>query len=203
MAESDPWIAGMTVRHASLDDPSTQAIRVGPWVVPRKFRANVNHSSLPLEVDLEIEVDEETREVRSQQLICTDHQPGRGVTGAKLRQLPVDRIVRAALAMAAETEEGWSVDWLPGGARKFLQTYTTADTTARWSITDELLEDVARVYNEAVGRRDPRPVWAVAEHFRRPRPTAARWVAAARDKEGLITTGGRKPRKKTRKGTTK
>ena len=48
-------------------------------------------------------------------------------------------------------------------------------------MTDEQLQRVATVYRAAIGRGDP-PTQTIAAVMHASRPTAARWVARARDR---------------------
>lgn len=50
----------------------------------------------------------------------------------------------------------------------------------RVTITDDLLREVARVYSDNM---DHAPTGAVARHFNKPKKTAERWIALARDPE--------------------
>lgn len=183
----EPWADGITVVAPEIDPPYVPGVRVGRFVVPGRMVATIDHPSLPVRLKLALEIDEVTRAVQLHRLTCTDRITPKGVTGEKLRKLPVERIIRSVLLAAAEDQSGWLVDWT-GAGDEFSEALTIGNPEARWSITDELLGEVARVYSQAVANRRRDPVGAVAEHFKRPRPTAARWVKKAREREVLPKT---------------
>ena len=163
--------------------------------------ASIQHVSLPVTVELALEVDYATRAVRCGRFNCTETSTPKGVTGEKLRRLPVERIIRSVLAAAAEGVQGWPLDWTNSEA-EFLQALTIDNPAARWAMTPEHLAEVATVYRKAVAGRIPAPVQEVADHFGRPRSTAARWVQKARE-QGLLgkTSRGRVGEHNRKRGT--
>jgi len=167
-----------------LSDPRPPVVQVGRFHVPGRMTASIQHASLPVTVELALEVDYTTRAVRCWRFNCTETSTPKGVTGEKLRKLPVERIIRSVLAAAAEDVQGWSLDWTNSEA-DFLQAVTIGNPAARRAMTPEHLTEVARVYRKAVASRLPAPVQEVADHFGRPRSTAARWVQKARA-QGLL-----------------
>jgi hypothetical protein len=168
-------------------------VRLGDYLVPAYFYAKSTHPALPFKVQLEIEVDADTRSARCRVLTCVDLATDEAVTGKRLRQIPLTSLLRAATIAAAEDSRGRPADWTPGGTKAVTQAYSQRDPAARWALDDAHLREVARVYREAVNSPLERaPIVAVAEHFGRPRSTAARWVAAARAAKHLApTTRGR------------
>lgn len=193
----EPWADGITVTNAETDPPYVPAVQVGRYLVPGRMVATIEHPSLPVKVELALEVDYTSRAVQCSRFACADTSTPKGVTGAKLRRLPVERMIRSVLVAAASDQEGQPLDWT-GSEDDFSDALTIGSPAARWAMTPEHLDEVARVYREAVANRNRAPVEAVAEHFGRlrrrrvPRATAARWVQTARADERLgATTQGR------------
>lgn len=190
--KEEPWAGGIRVTHAETDPPHIPAVRIGErFLVPGRMVALIEHPALPVTVEVAIEIGHD-HAVHCSRLTCTDRSVPRGVTGEKLRRLPVERIIRSVLAAAAEDELGRSLDWVPGHQDAFSEALAIGNPASRWALTEDHLAEVARVYREAVASRERTPVNAVATHFGRPRPTAARWVQKARQ-AGLLgeTTQGR------------
>ena len=122
---------------------------------------------------------------------------GGALTTSLLRQLPVgtwvaeDRKTHRARAM-------WKYPMVEGLLTKAQQKEirqarlaTESAEPGRPRVSYDLLVEVARVYRREHQRSDA-PTQAVADHFDRPRSTAAKWVQRARE-EGLL--GPTEPRK--------
>lgn len=182
----EPWADGIKLGYLEADPPYVPAVQVGRFLVPGRMSATIEHPSLPVNLELALEVDYATRAVQCSRLSCTDRSTAKGVTGQKLRRLPVERIIRSVLHAAASDNEGRPLDWT-AAEEDFSAALTVGNPTARWALTPEHLQGVARVYREAVANRNRAPVEEVAAHFGRlrgrkvPRATAARWVQKARE----------------------
>jgi len=106
------------------------------------------------------------------------------VDGTLLRSVPVRGLVeRAVRAATMRVDVGGSAHLFktPEEAASLRGITSAMRQRKRWQLTPELLTEVAQVYRQATAA----PVLAVAEHFKRNRPTASRWVAKARD-EGYL-----------------
>ncbi|AVT37398.1 hypothetical protein [Plantactinospora sp. BB1] len=100
--------------------------------------------------------------------VVVEADDGQEVTGERLRELPVARLLRLATQ---------------GAVAPYLAQHP-ADM-GKAGPTTETLQQVARVYRLALLSGDA-PTQAVAEWLAVPRSTAGRWVTRARDR-GLLT----------------
>jgi hypothetical protein len=124
-----------------------------------------------------------------QEVCCEQMEGGIPVAADALRRVPLGRLVRDGLRLAAwrplaRDETGLIIaagSFATGGEVDEAQRETVG-AKRRWQLTDEHLAEVALVYTE--NRRNAKgvraPTAAVEEHFSVPRSTAGRWVAAAR-----------------------
>jgi hypothetical protein len=122
------------------------------------------------------------------------------VSGELLRRVPVNRLLARAMAAAhfrfGEPEDGGiRIDFGEGGVARFPTPKESAEFYESYArnarkprrgspLTDENLRNVADLYRAATRRGDP-PTQTVASAMSVARPTAARWVSAAR-KRGLL-----------------
>jgi hypothetical protein len=151
------------------------------FAVPRRFVAENETVSLHIEIADDGNPRCRAVEVRGEHLSSDD------------LRLPLVRLVRHAVASAAVAVtpdadgdiSGVAVlaGLLQRGKREldFYQRYTSDTDQPRrgQSVPDERLWRVAGLYREALERGDP-PTQTVADVMHASRPTAARWVAAAR-----------------------
>lgn len=156
--------------------------------VPRQFAAETELGEVGVTLEMEIAVNERL------QATCTALrvQAGEGgqVTGDLLRQVPLARLLREAVATAASMFKFQRR--LPGGGARFelfpggdaaADIYERAKAPRRGlPLTDDELREVADIYREAVARGDRSPTRAVGEAKHAARSTAARWVGKARKK---------------------
>ena len=148
------------------------------WALPDQFGAQWHQ--LPIEATVTMTVNVVDRVPRCTALTVTA-KPGKAVDGGLLRRLPVATLLEYAVAAAAqrETKPGfYSMSHFksPEEFRAFREAHPVRKPRERWQLTPEHLAEVAQVYRSARGA----PVWAVAEHWKKPRPTASRWIAKAR-----------------------
>lgn len=133
-----------------------------------------------VEVTMDVEVDR-SGQARCLELVVRplDGQP---ITGARLRDIPVGRLLRIASAesrsFVAYAGDGVFVPPTPDERRAAYQGEGRRPRQGS-RITDEHLEEVASVYRAALERDEP-PTVAVMEEWCVVRSAASRWIAAAR-----------------------
>jgi hypothetical protein len=156
------------------------------FAVPRRFFAENETVSLLIEIADDGQPRCRSVEIRGEQLSSDD------------LRLPLARLVRHATASAIVGVTPGADGNISGAAlvtgllrrgnreRDFYQQYTSDTDRPRRGqpVPDERLQRVAGLYREALDRGDP-PTQTVADVMHASRPTAARWVAAARDR-GLL-----------------
>lgn len=154
--------------------------------LPRRFACDVIDSSLPYDVELDIEI-------RHDEPVCTalravGRPQSEPITGTGLRTLPVAELVRIACTATANMVHRW-----PLGVGKFVRqepdeptliaTVREARRTRGYrTLDDPFLKRVAKVWRDANPRSRTK---AVADHWNVGRRTARGWVQLARD-AGLI-----------------
>ena len=147
-------------------------------VVPRRIEATGGCADLG--VSMTVETDKQgASHVTRLELGQLDGGPP--VTSAGLRALPIARLVREALDAVAMDEAS-----LPGGIVRREPPARPVEPGARTPrrgalVTDEHLRDVAARYRAAIQRGEA-PTKAVADELYASRPTAARWIARARER---------------------
>jgi hypothetical protein len=148
------------------------------------FTASTSDPALPF--DVKIEAEYEDGRFRVQKLIATPRPKGIGITTDGLRQIPVGRIMKAAVESVLFQGKWGSniVDWGPAVMPK-RDTFTGPD--------DEALQLVSAYYMLAAMVGVP-PRTYVADQLGIPRSTASRWIALARAAKYL------EPRKKEGEG---
>lgn len=128
---------------------------------------------------------------------------GDPVTTDALRSIPLARLLRSAVGLAAyaplRTKEGEVLPWdegiagFPSDEELQRAEREVPASGRRWLMTDEHLSNVAKVYKtnprNALGQRAP--TQAVMQHFNVTRPTAGRWVMEAR-KRGFLPPASEK-----------
>ena len=160
--------------------------------LPDTFQMTVD--GYPYSVVVDLAADAEGGGPRITSLSIGQLEGGPPLDTEGLRRLPLARLRDHAVELAAYTRlrdlEGQPVPFEMGAAsfasgpelRRAKR--EIAGSKRRWLMTDEHLADVARVYlanpRNAQGRRAPTA--AVEQHFKVPRSTASRWVAAARQR---------------------
>lgn len=160
-------------------------------VVPAKFDAIEEVAKVVVRLQIEVN--------RFGDAVCTrlEVEPqtrGGRVMRSDLQQLPVSRLVTNAAVLAASSPMAGRPEKVPGkpGITKVVP--LTADEAEQTTellhrreprrglpITDEHLDEVAKVYRDALGA-GARPTKAVMAAFHAKRPTASKWVRAARDR---------------------
>lgn len=169
----------------------------GPWhyvelrdgrAVPQRFVAETEA------IRLEIEIDLTTRRPRAISLEIRAPEGGH-LTSGDLR-VPVARLVRQAVAGAVQAVPEGMVDQrtlLAAILKKtrlqaeedaaFYDAYTGDGRTPRQGspITDKQLREVASHYRDALARSSA-PTQTIADEMHVSRPTAARWIARARER---------------------
>ena len=174
--------------------------RVKDRVVPRAFDLRMEHEDARPSVVLGFEIRDGVPQCRRAELLSTDD--GREVLSSDLRGIKLEDLLEstmAAVAMVSTTSglAGWEDAPLPDPAARpdlfsaairpatggddrtqTLMTVRAVRREARRKVTDEVLQDVARVYRENVGNN---PTMAVAEFTGRAHRTAALYVKKARE----------------------
>lgn len=154
------------------------------FLVPERFTAT--GASANVGVTMTVETDA-SGVPRCTALALHELEGGEPITGGTLRRIPVQALMREALAHVAGQVQalpdggGTRADF---GGRPADFERDTQQRRRRTSITDDHLHHVADVYKAALGRREP-PTQAVADEMYAARSTAARWVAKARAKDYL------------------
>ena len=163
------------VVRVELWSASDELVPYGDLLIPERFTAVAYLDDPPLQVGVTIA----TATARPRCVFLSIG--GEEVTARGLRRVPVGRLVRIAVGLAAQVPSGAGVagfardDELADAERE------TVGRARRWRLTDEHLCAVANLYRAA-----PKgPVVAVADQFGASRATAGRWVAAARNR-GLL-----------------
>jgi hypothetical protein len=163
-----------TLRYAPISDE---------FAVPVRFVADSETVSLRVEIDSDGHPRCRAVQVRGERLTSDD------------LRLPLARLLRQAVAGAAvpvtpgatgEVDPGAVLAGLlrRGGRERdfYTQFVNDTDRPRRGApVTDEHLQRVAAVYRAALDRGDP-PTQTVADAMHASRPTAARWVAKARER---------------------
>jgi hypothetical protein len=176
------------------DDAFPRLVPFGAIAVPESFTAVLEPQAgdLPGTVTVRVRVDVK-RGPLIEEVTLTAPQ-GRSVSAEDLHRLPL-AAVRDAVMTGLETfrllvnEHGEVVGAAarpPGVGAAAIRAELRRHSWQR--LDDAHLREVAEVYR-AVGRH---PTKAVAERFGVPRPTAARWVATARER-GLLEPAGHLP----------
>jgi hypothetical protein len=155
--------------------------------------------NMPYDLELVIDLDEDGRP-ECIELRCIRKEGGPPITGQGLRELPISSLVRRLTALNAykytvatsPKKRGRVRTLKPGSAADAKHVYT--ELGRRW-ITREHLEEVARLYEEALELGNPAPTRSVAESMHAARSTAAKWVMRCRD-EGLLPPTDRKRRRR-------
>ena len=164
---------------------------------PRRFTATAEVREVG-EVRLDVELDERGHPYCRGLAVVP--APGEVVSGDVLRRLPVGRLLAEAVAAAAFSVEdrGWTIeregaervgqaiDLAPTERAALYERYVRGARRPRRGspLTDSNLRQVADLYRAALDRGDP-PTQTVADAMHVARSTAARWVAAARERELL------------------
>ena len=183
-------------------ESSDELVRIGAqFAIPATFVAEVTPTD-PAKPRCRLEIEIHKGKPVCSQLTVGRTEAGQAVTGSRLRTLPIDDWVRrAADDVAHEVVGGQDVpEVIFEGVRYPLRGGKVDDThvayrvagltlTSTWraseratdprAITDELLQEVADIYREALIRNAP-PTNAVANEKHVSRPTAGRWVVRAR-----------------------
>jgi hypothetical protein len=164
----------------------------GRFVLPREFTAVYDVSNEPLVAFRVLVGDTGRVDIDEIQLL---RRPGaKSLGGASLRDIPVDKLRRAAMEEAAfevvQTEDGpkpLRVKDRPEARDELFAAYqvdTKQPARQGVPITKKRLEEVAQVYRDAsVTSRRPKQV--VASTFHVSTSTASRWIRAARE-QGLL-----------------
>jgi hypothetical protein len=169
----------------------------GPWTyvqlrdgfaAPQRFIAKGESVSLEVEVEADGTPHCRALEVRAQE---------GDVTSDTLRAVAVGKLTREAVAAAAVPVKAGKpvgsgallhalLTTPPKEHAAFYERYTEGAREPRRGqpLTDENLSQVAALYRAALERGDP-PTQTVADALHVPRSTAARWVAAARERKLL------------------
>jgi hypothetical protein len=179
--------------------------------LPATYKVSIE--DYPYAVSADVAADGDGPRITS--LTIDQVEGGPAVTTDGVRGLPLGRLLRLSVELAAwaplRDKEGHPVDWDIGAASfaspDELQRAESevAASRRRWLLTDEHLDDVARIYeaNPRNAKGVRAPVVAVMEHFDISRPTAGRWVSEARKRGRLSPAkdrGGKVPSvKKARK----
>jgi hypothetical protein len=167
-------------------------------LIPRRFKTKLDRVRAEgpragLHVELVIEVEDDRGAARCRELYVTPHEEDGTVTKQTLSKLPVDALVRyaiAALAMPLKTAPDGTLiqDFAQAAARGgaiigVYERFARATRRPRSGspLTDENLRKVATVYRAAVENGHP-PTKTVAEAMHVARSTAARWVAKSRER---------------------
>lgn len=165
--------------------------------LPSEYVFEVDDPDCPVLVEIHAAVID--GQPRCSELRCRPRPGGQPVTAEALRRVALGRYLRAAAAAYSQRIEihpgGMEVGYMTSGRDADLLDRAARQT--RRPMTDDLLRDVSRVYNEASAK----PVGAVQRRFYVSRATASRWIQQAR-RQGLIppvSTGGAKPRKGTKR----
>jgi hypothetical protein len=112
---------------------------------------------------------------------------GDPVTSEALRNIPVARLVHAAVGAVRHVREEY-----PGGGLSLGPAWPSKEEgayVAKHGLDDDSLRIVARVYRVAYLIGDP-PTKQVERLFSLPRSTAGRWIAAARQRGYLGESAG-------------
>lgn len=180
-----------------------------PWrhdlVLPARFKAAIDDETVPYLLELHLAVHEGEAVCTAARFV--QREGGPPITPRGVRTVPLTRYVRAATACAAwrvEEDAAGGVRLMSvspdgehvedaGRSFKLTPVATGAEVAAafeqtrpagergRRRLTDEFLEDVAKVYRAALEAGDAAPRRAVQEWQKgAPSQTAARWVAEAR-----------------------
>lgn len=127
--------------------------------------------------------------------VVLQRRDGEQVSSLSMRALPLPRLLRIAVELGATelfaTEDGRRGGMALGRDPKRVKRARSAlyEPRSRRSLNDEFLRDVAAVYRKASTDRSkhgvPAPTVAVTNWGHTTRPTASRWIRAARDR-GLL-----------------
>jgi hypothetical protein len=181
----------------------------GRYVIPREFAVMFDPGSPAPKVFLRVVVDEQRR-AEVLELLVLRRPEGSPVSGAALREIPVDRILTDAMEEAAFEavvgEDGAPkvvrVKDRPGAGAGLFSAYREATGKPRKQrVTTSRLREVAEVYRVASTTKRGRPKQAVAEAFHVSSSTASRWIRTARER-GLLgeaipgRAGEREPNRK-------
>jgi hypothetical protein len=160
---------------------------------PRQIWGSIqDEPDLPYDIEAEMEL-REGRYVATS-LRSKSKEGGAPITGEHLRELPVAGILRLIALQGLLEQNGsllrQSVTVRPPIAEASADAF--GPTLASFlgpppdveEISDDVLQKVAAAYRLALLVGYP-PVGSVAGHFKRPRPTAARWVTFARERGWL------------------
>lgn len=148
-------------------------------VVPKQVAVrHEDASTLPYNVEFVAVLRERRFEI--ERLTVTPKTDGEPVTTEGLRQLPLTRLVRAAVgSLMARGDVGPKGEIVGGGSFP-----AEVPRVPRGGPDQEVLEHVAAVYRLAHACREPETK-AVASRFGIPPSTASKWVMKAREKELL------------------
>jgi hypothetical protein len=176
----------MTVRVHFHEMPPALVPYGSELALPRTYTASADGEDLAYRVTLEVATDGDDGP-RCTRVTYEQVEGGPAVATAGVRSIPLGQLLRESVGLAAWVPQ--SRDGEIVGATSFVPPdeleRAVREVTGgrrRWLLTDEHLSEVASVYKahrrNAAGVRAPTA--AVMEHFGVTRPTAGRWVMAAR-----------------------
>jgi hypothetical protein len=167
------------------------SVRFEEWFeAPRRLTGSVtNDPSLPYDVDVELKLEGDRYAPVSLRLKARAGGPV--VTGEHLRDVSVTDILRRVVEDyffgSPPSPRPSSVTITPPTASASAGAFTPhlisllGEPPEVGRISDDVLKDVADAYRVGVLVGYP-PVAVVAERYKRPRATAARWITTARDR---------------------
>ena len=149
------------------------------FVVPQKFTVSGARADIGVVMTVETDTSGVSRCIA---LELRELEGGEPVTGGVLRKIPVQEMMREALALVAgevQSQGGGvtSAGFGSGRAAGFDENVRRPRRGA--AVTDDQLRQVADLYRAALDRGDP-PTQTIADEMHAARSTAARWVAKAR-----------------------
>lgn len=162
-------------------------------VIPRFTYTTQNEADPAMSVSMEVAIDDGGRPACLE--LSVRPLDGKPVTSQTLRAIPVQRLLRQAavqastfLAYGGATADGGSRFEAPSAierGRIATRALSAARSPRQGSpITSDHLKQVADIYRAALAAGE-RPTRAICERWHVTRPTASRWVAAARAAELL------------------
>jgi hypothetical protein len=200
--EEQTPLPGLTIWAVSDGRPP---VEIAPGVsVPRLYRVRLDEKTFP-ECEVLVEVLEGGRAV-CRHLRVTARSPNETIDWKTLRRIPIDRLMTETLGLVAEASidvGGRTLRIAPGSLapgegreallRQVREKLKPAKTGGRPPLSDDHLEEVARVYRSA----PQTPAKFVEEYFNRDgyvsRSTISRWIRRARDAGHLGQAIPRKP----------
>jgi len=212
-----PTVDAVEVGRVKRPSDDNTLVLLGELVFPARFTVLALGEGLPYRVELTVAVDADGPRV----ILATFAQEGDGpeVNGEGVRQVPIGRLLRVAVELAAFRRPRWAtvgedgqmvaVPPMPVSVEEAIEEVgeimrEVSGRPRRWKLTEDHLRAVADTYRanprDARGRRAP--TRAVMDEYGVSHATASRWIAAARKHHLLEPAhqGGKLPPSKKERG---